>query len=248
MKLKNILVAAVFCIAALPGCQSGIVYDEVPESVYTNVNMGSGLVKVRVRELFTNKIWQVNHNDGKGQWLENWLAQTLISEGYQNGKDYTNNTGSDVTIMGKVLKPGETMFVQNTLEIVDDSSAPEGKKYIAHIFSPTKVTYTTPNKGHLFVASAFEGDKLQPEFVEEVEEGKYRSAVLPVRQDALVLEFIMEDIYANRVEPLNGAPTLGTPGDYTKPHRYMVINTTYRPEGVPETRRLYEIQVQLLEE
>jgi len=53
-------------------------------------------------------------------------------------------------------------------------------------------------------------------------------------------------MYAARVEPVNGAPTLGTPGDFTKPQQYMVINTTFRPEGAPETRRLYEIQVQLL--
>ena len=246
MKLKNILVAAVCCLTALSGCQSGLVYDEVPESVYTNVNLGSGLAKVRVRELFTNKIWQGNRNDGKGQWLENWLAQTLISESFQNGIDYTNNTGSDVTIMGKVLKAGETMFVQNTLEVVDDSTAPDGQKYIIHVFSPANVMYTTPNKGHLFVASAFDGDNLHPVFVEEVETGKYRSAIVPVRQDALVVELILEDMYACRVEPVNGAPALGAPADFTQPHQYMVINTAFRPEGAPETRRLYEIQVQLL--
>lgn len=246
MKLKKIMAAALLCVAALTGCQSGLIEDEVPESVYTNVNLGSGLAKIRVRDLFTNQIWQVNHNDGKGQWLENWLAQSLISEEYQSGKSYTNNTGMNITILGKVLKPGETMSVKNTLEVVDDSSAPGGKKYIVYVFSPTKVKYTTPNKGHLFVASAFEGKDVK--FVEEVQTGKYRSAILPVRQNLLVVEFIMEDIYANRVEPVNGAPALGTPGDYTKPQQYMVINTAFRPKDVPQTRRLYEIRVQLLEE
>ena len=64
----------------------------------------------------------------------------------------------------------------------------------------------------------------------------------------LVLEFIMADIYACKVEPVDGAPALGTPGDYTKPQKYLVTNTTFRPDGVPEYSRLYEIQVHLLDE
>lgn len=239
---------ATLCMAALASCTSGIVYDEVPESVYSDVELGAGLAKIRVRELFTNKVWQVNHNDGKGQWLEEFLAQTQISQGYQDGKDYINNTGSDVTIMGQVLKPGEKMFVQNTLEEVADNSAPDGKKYIAYLFSPTKVTYSTPNKGHLFVESAFANESVKPIMVEEVVEGKFRSIILPVRQNALVIEFILANQYASSVEPINGAPALGTPGDYTKPQQYMVINTAFRPTDAPEYKRLYELRVQLLDE
>ena len=247
MKIKNISAITITCLLILVSCTQGIVYDEVPESVYTELGLGSGLAKIRVRELFENKVWQVNYNDGQGQWLENYIGMTQISGGYEAGKDYTNNTGSDVTIMGKVVKPGEKMYVNNTLEEVADASAPEGKKYIVHMFSPTKARYTTPNKGHLFVESAFDKESVKPEMVDHVD-GKSQSIILPVRQDALVIEFILANQSACSVEPVNGAPTLGTPSDYTKPQQYMVINTAYRPAGIPQYRRLYEIHVQLLEE
>lgn len=249
MKIKTIFCLMSLFILTLSGCQSGIVYDEVPESVYSNVDLGTGYAKVRVRDLFHQKVWQVNHNDGKGQWLEDYLAQTQIGEGYQSGKEYINNTGKELTILGNTLMPGEKMIVRNKMEMVDDTSAPEGKRFIVHIFAPTTVTYQTPNKGHLFVKEAFVGETVQPiDFIEEVQEGMYRQIVMPVRQEALVLEFIMADIYACKVEPVDGAPALGTPGDYTKPQKYLVTNTTFRPDGVPEYSRLYEIQVHLLDE
>lgn len=249
MKIKTIFCLMSLFVLALSGCQSGIVYDEVPESVYSNVDLGTGYAKVRVRDLFHQKVWQVNHNNGKGQWLEEYLAQTQIGDGYLNGKEYINNTGKDVTILGETLKPGDKKMVQNKLEMVDDASAPEGKRYIAHIFAPTKVTYETPNKGHLFVKKAFDGEQIQPlAFEEEVEEGMYRKVTMAVRPEALVMEFILSDLYACKVEPVDGAPVLGTPGDYTVPQKYLVTNTTFRPEGAPEYSRLYEIQVHLLEE
>lgn len=247
MKIKNILLAITLCATTLSGCQSGIVWDEVPESVYSELDMGVGLVRNRPRELFVNKVWQVNHNDGKGQWLENYIARSQLSS-YETGMDYVNNTGSNVKILDKVLAPGEKMVIKNKLEIVDDKSAPEGKKYIAHIFTFDKVKYHTPNKGHLFVKSAFDKETVKPyAFVEEVQEGKFRYIVMPVKQTEMVLEFIMEDIYACKVEPVNGAPALGTPGDYTKAQQYLVINRAIRPKGVPEYRRLYEVRVHMLE-
>ena len=247
MKIIKIFLATMFCITLLGSCTSGLVYGEVPESVYSEVGLGGGLAKIRVRELLTNKVWQVNHNDGKGQWLKEYIAQTQISGDYQNGKDYTNNTGADITIMGKVLKVGETMNVKNAIEIVDDSAAPDGKKYIVHLFSPTMATYETPNKGHLFVESAFANDPVKPIMIDPVD-GKSIKIMLPVRQNALVVEFILANEKACRVDPVNGAPTLGTPSDFTKSHQYMVTNTAYRPDGAPEYSRLYEIKVQLLDE
>lgn len=247
MKIIKIFLATMFCITLLGSCTSGLVYGEVPESVYSEVGLGSGLAKIRVRELLTNKIWQVNHNDGKGQWLKEYIVQTQISQAYQDGKDYTNNTNADITIMGKVLKVGETMKVKNTIEEVDDSSAPDGKRYIIHLFSPTMVTYETPNKGHLFVESAFANDPLKPSLIDPVD-GKSTKMILPVRQEALVVEFILANDKACKVEPVNGSPTLGTPTDFTKSHQYMVVNTAYRPDGAREYSRLYEIKVQLLEE
>lgn len=247
MKIKSILFAITLGITTLSGCQSGIVWDEVPESVYSNLNMGTGLVRNRPRELFANKVWQVNHNDGKGQWLDNYIARSLI-DAFETGMEYTNNTSSNVTILNKVLTPGEKMLVKNTLEIVDDSSAPEGKKYIAHMFTFDKVKYHTPNKGHLFVKTAFDNEAVKPyAFVEEIQPGMFRYVVMPVKQKEMVLEFIMEDIYACKVDPINGAPKLGTPGDFTKPQQYLVTNTAIRPDGAPEYKRLYEVQVHMLE-
>ena len=99
----------------------------------------------------------------------------------------------------------------------------------------------------MFVESAFSGDPVQPVMVDPVD-GKSQSIILPVRQDALVVEFILANDSACRVDPVDGAPKLGTPGDYTLPQQYMVTNYAYRPDGVPQYKRLYEVQVQLLDE
>jgi hypothetical protein len=245
MKIIKVFLATIFCVTLLGSCNSGIEYIPAPESVYSEVGLANGLAKIRVRELLVNKIWQVNHNDGKGQWLKEHIVQTQTSQGYQDGRDFINNTDADITIMGKVVKVGETMRVKNTIEEVEDSSAPGGKRYIAHIFSPAVALYETPNKGHLFVESAFENDPVKPLLIDPVD-GKSTKMLLPVRQDALVVELILANEKACRVEPVNGAPTLGTPSDFTKPNQYMVINTSFRPDDVPEYRRLYEIKVQLL--
>lgn len=254
MKIKSILFAITLAVTTLSGCQSGIVWDEVPESVYSELDLGVGLVRNRPRELFTNKVWQVNHNDGKGQWLENYIARSLLSS-FETEMEYVNDTESNITILDKTLAPGEKMMVKNTLEIVDDSSAPEGKKYIAHVFSFDKVGYHTPNKGHAFIQSAFDNETVKPyAYFEKIEsetigakKDMYRYLVMPVKQNEMVLEFIMEDLYACRVDPVNGAPKLGTPGDYTKPQQYMVTNIAFRPDGAPEYKRLYEVQVHMLE-
>ena len=99
----------------------------------------------------------------------------------------------------------------------------------------------------MFVESAFSGDPVQPVMVDPVD-GKSQSIILPVRQDALVVEFILANDSACRVDPVDGAPKLRTPGNYTLPQQYMVTNYAYRPDGVPQYKRLYEVQVQLLDE
>lgn len=246
MKIKNLLFAFIFGITTLTSCQSGIVWDEVPESVYSNLELAGAMVRNRPRELFVNKVWQVNHNDGKGQWLENYLARSVM-DAIENGIEYTNNTGAPMTILNKTLAAGETMKVNNAKEIVDDSSAPEGKKHIIHVFTLDKVEYITPNKGHLFVKSAFDSESVKPTaYYEEVQDGMFRSVIMPVKINEMVLEFILDDQGACRVDPVNGAPKLGTPGDFTQPRQYLVTNTAIRPDGAPEYKRLYEIQVHVL--
>lgn len=246
MKIKSLLFAFTLGITVLSGCQSGLVWDEVPESVYSNLKLSGAMVRNRPRELFVNKVWQVNHNNGKGQWLENYLARSVV-DAIENGIEYTNNTGATMTILDKTLAVGETMTVKNTMEIVDDSSAPEGKKYIIHVFTLDKVEYITPNKGHLFVQSAFGSESVKPDaYYEEIQEGMYRSVIMPVKMNEMALEFILDDQGACKVDPVNGAPSLGTPGDFTQPRQYMVTNTAIRPDGAPEYKRLYEIQVHVL--
>lgn len=246
MKIKSLLFALTLGITTLSSCQSGLVWDDVPESVYSNLELSGAMVRNRPRELFVNKVWQVNYNNGKGQWLENYLARSVF-DAIENGIEYTNNTGAPITIVDKTLATGETMTVKNTMEIVDDSSAPEGKKYIIHVFALDKVEYITPNKGHLFVKSAFESESVKPYgYYEEVKEGMYRSVIMPAKMDEMVLEFILDDQGACRVDPVNGAPQLGIPGDFTLPRQYMVTNTAIRPDGAPEYKRLYEIQVHVL--
>lgn len=68
MKLKNIVLALTLGLTSLSGCQSGIVWDEVPESAYSELGLGSGYMRNRPRELFKNKVWQINYGTS-GQWL-----------------------------------------------------------------------------------------------------------------------------------------------------------------------------------
>ena len=246
MKIKNLIFTFVLGITVLSGCQSGIVWDEVPESVYSNLELAGSMVRSRPRELFVNKVWQVNHNDGKGQWLEKYLARSVM-DAIENGIEYTNNTGASMMILNKSLAVGETMTVNNIKEIVDDSSAPEGEKHIIHVFLLDKVEYITPNKGHLFVKTAFDTENVKPSaYYEEVQEGMFRSVIMPVKINEMVLEFILDDQGACRVDPVNGAPKLGTPGDFSQPCQYLVTNTALRPDGASEYKRLYEIQVHVL--
>ncbi|WFE86891.1 MULTISPECIES: DUF5018-related domain-containing protein [Parabacteroides] len=253
MKLKNIVLALTLGLTSLSGCQSGIVWDEVPESAYSELGLGSGYMRNRPRELFKNKVWQINYGTS-GQWLDYFLAKSYIPA-FLGETEYTNVTEGNITILGKTLAPGEKTMVKNTLEIVDDSSAPEGKKYIIHLFSYDKVGYGTPNKGHAFIKSAFDSESVKPyAYIEKIEsesagakEDMFRYVVMPVKQHEMVLEFIWANSYSCTVEPVNGAPQLGTPGDYTKPQQYLVKNIAIRPDGVPQAQRLYEVQVHLLE-
>lgn len=245
MKIINKLFALALCIVGLSGCQQGLVYDEVPESVYNDVSLTANLCKVEARELFTKKVWQVNYNGGKGQWVENMILTVNIGSTYQTGADYTNGTGADVTIMGKVVKPGETINVKNTMTIVDDASAPDGKLYVLNIFAKAKVEYKTPNKGHQFVESAFAGDAVKPIFV-DAKDGMAEKIILPADQKKLVVALLLANSSASSVESIDGAPGLGMPNDFSAPRRYLVVNTTKRPDGAPAASRLYEIRIQLL--
>ncbi|HAC22529.1 MAG TPA: hypothetical protein DCF91_10625 [Porphyromonadaceae bacterium] len=238
MKFKQILLLS--CIALMASCQKGLVYEDVPESVYSEVGVKSDLCNLRMRELFNQKIWQVNYN----KWTD-MILTVYIDAPYKAGGDYTNKTESPVTIMGKQVLPGETVKVKNIITAEDDASAPDGKKYILNVFAKPTAKYVTPNKGHLFAEFAFNGDPVIPTFVDLVD-GKTQTIILPTRQNDMIVEIILNDPGACEITPMGDSPKLGTPGDFTKPRQYMVTNISRRPDGQPAARKLYEVRVQVL--
>ena len=123
-----------------------------------------------------------------------------------------------------------------------DSSAPGGTLYVINVKANTKATYKTDNKGYLFDGSKF-SDSFQLGEVDEANPGMSQTVTLPVRQNEVIGELYLIDQYNCVVEAVNGAPALGTPADFTKAQRYLVKNICYRPEGVPQAQRLYEVRV-----
>ena len=133
-----------------------------------------------------------------------------------------------------------------------NSDAPDGTLYVINVKANTKVTYKTQNKGYLFVGSKFSGNY---EFVEPTtttiagtRETTAQRVILPVRQNEVIGELNVSNPYDNVVERVNGAPELGVPADFSKPARYLVKNIAYRPAGVPQVTRLYEVRVTFVDQ
>ena len=240
MKLASKLFITILGTALFTSCQKGLVYDEVPADVYEDVSLSTNLCKVETREIFTHKVDQVNYK----QWVDNMLLVSNIGLDYRSNTEYINNTGSDVTILGEVIKPGEKIMVQNKLTTEDEASAPDGKLYVINVFATARATYKTPNKGHVFVESEFQGEDIKFSTPGD-NEGQYQEASIPVDPTKLSVALLLNNSKACEVERVGDAPELGKPGDFSKPQRYMVVNITRRPEGEP-ARRLYEVRVQLL--
>ena len=66
---------------------------------------------------------------------------------------------------------------------------------------------------------------------------------LPVKQSEVIGELYLVDQYNCVVERVDGAPALGTPSNFSTPARYLVKNVCYRPAGVQQYTRLYEVRV-----
>lgn len=120
-----------------------------------------------------------------------------------------------------------------------DSSAPGGTLYVINVKANTSVVYSTANKGYLFDGNKFSGDfeLINPE------NNRSREVRLPVKQNEVVCEMHLVDAFNCYVERIGNAPELGTPADYTKPVRYLVKNLCYRPDGVDQVTRLYEVRI-----
>lgn len=86
-KIKNIYTGVFVMLAAMAttSCQTGLEYDDVPESYYTDVNLRSCWVSSRA--LFEDCLFAKNYNSGKGE------ITSAIG----------NCSGSNIIILGKVI-------------------------------------------------------------------------------------------------------------------------------------------------
>ena len=129
----------------------------------------------------------------------------------------------------------------------NNADAPGGKLYVVNVKANEHVSHSTPNKGHLFVGSKFSGDYEFDTPVTNTIDGKSETTsttvTLPVKKNQLIGEIYMTAQYDCVVERVDGAPELGVLADFTQPVRYLVKNICYRPAGVPQATRLYEIRV-----
>ncbi|MDO5570957.1 MAG: hypothetical protein Q4F97_05770 [Bacteroidales bacterium] len=217
MKILKSLAYTALMILPFTSCESGIEFEEVPESVYNEVGLSSNPALVEARELMKGKVCQIYYN---GQPYVDYIARKREIE------------------------------VSETLTEVDDANAPEGKLYRLTIEVPAKVTYSSPNKGNIFVASKFSSDAVVPEFSDPFTDSGvsgFMSATYPTDLSRLVLLLNLADYNACSVKPQNGAPTLGEPGDYSKPQQYIVINENKRPDGSGQRKRLYELVLKIKE-
>lgn len=221
---------AVLCGAlAFSSCEKGLVYEEAPEATYSEV--GIRYFAVRSRELFENKIYALNWD----RWVDNYIDTRAIG---RTDQPWKNNTDAPVTLSdGTVVQPGESA---GGIKVEKNAEAPGGELYVATVVATDHVTYQTANKGYVFDGSKFSGDF---ELVAPITDNRSEKVKLPVKKNELVVDFLFQQTYNCVLEPINNAPPMGKPGDFTKPQRYLVKNIAYRPAGIPQFTRMYELRV-----
>lgn len=225
---------------AFTNCEAGLTYDEAPESQYTKAEVSA--VTISARELFQDqKIYAVNWE----RWVDNYINTTTI--GGTADLKYKNTSGNVVTLNdGTKVQPGETVTVKSTRTEEPCEEAPDGKLYVFNVYAVDRATYSTANKGYLFVGSKFSGDF---ELVNP-NNGRAQQVILPIRKNELIGAFTLPSdgtTYDCVVETVGESPRLGQPGDFTKANlRYIVKNIAYRPAGVPQTQKMYEIRITFL--
>lgn len=227
---------------ATTSCQTGLEYEDVPESYYTDVDLRSCYVSSRA--LFEDCLFAKNYNGGKGE-ITSAIRQVDFSD---DATEWTNNTGSNYTLEdGTVVAPGQTVTISLGLDAMttrDDASAPEGKVYVLTYYIPSTVTYETPNKGYLFVGSKMP----QGYTLVDPTDDMSTKATAPVNTKQLVVTMVASQYNgdATTFTPLNDAPALGVPGDFSEPRQYLVKNNMRRPKGVAQSQRIYELHVVVL--
>lgn len=234
-------------VLLLSSCQKGLVYDDVPESVYNEVGLkgieSNLYVETSGRRIFTKNIRQVNF---MGQPL---VDAILLSNLSLNTVEYTNNTGSAMTISEATVQPGDKYKVANYIEEVPDANAPEGTLYVVHAYVNGTTTYKSPNNGNLFDLSTFGEDGHLSFLDEEIATGHpglYNKVTYPTDLKQLVVALILQDDACCYAYPQDNAPELGKPGDFSVPRRYLVVNENNRPDGSGQRKRLYEVKIEVL--
>lgn len=236
--IKNLYggVAILCATLAFTSCEAGVTYEESPENVYSEVGISS--ITISGREWFKGQIYASNWN----KWVDNYIDTQNISK--TSSFKWTNRTGNPYTLNdGTVVAPNETVELKSTRTEESCAEAPDGKLYVINMYAVDHATYVTPNKGYQFDASKFSGDF---ELL-NAENNRSQKVVLPVRKNELVGVISLTNYNYCDVEPVDGAPTLGVPADFTaKGQRYLVKNITHRPAGVEQYQRLYEIRLTFL--
>ena len=246
-KGRNISAGLLLVLASTmaTSCQLGIEREPAPEEYYTDVDLYTSLVYSRY--LFTDCVYGKNY--GK---YTTYIAQTSLQA---SSVQWTNNTGADYTVSvngePQVIANGQTVTIPNgtnNISTRDDASAPDGKVYVLTYYLLPKVTYSTANKGFLFDLNKYTGSD-HFELVNG-EDGKAEKVIGDVNPKQLVISLVPDSYQGTdmTLTPVNGAPALGTPADYSVPRQYMLKNEFYRPDGVPQAQRLYEVQVVMLPE
>ena len=76
-----------------------------------------------------------------------------------------------------------------------------------------------------------------------------QEVVLPVDKTQIVGELVLTNPYDCVVERVDNAPVLGQPADFSSlKARYLVKNICYRPAGVDQVTRLYEVRVTFVDQ
>lgn len=238
MKLLNKLYTAALGLLLLNSCQAGLEYEDVPESIYSNVDLAGNLCNIKARQLFENQIYATNWE----RWVPSYISTVTIGN-YQSGKEWKNTTAAAVTVGGVTVAPGQTVRLKNSLTTESLASAPGGNLYVVNLFADARANYKTANKGYMFDATKFSGDFA---LVAPILNGRSEQINMPVRKNEVIVEILLSQEYNCKVYPQDNAPELGKPGDFTQPRKYLVINESRLPAGVERAQRLYEVRITFL--
>jgi hypothetical protein len=215
MKIFKSLAFCTLMILPFTSCESGVEFEEVPESVYNEVGLADNPSLVEARELLKEKVCQIYYN---GQPYVDFIARTRDIEVSEKIEEVEEASAPE----GKVYRLIIEVPAKVTYECPN-----KGNIFVSSKFASDAVI---PEFSDPFTDSGVSG---------------FMKVTYPTNLTKLVLLLNLADYNACSVIPQNGAPILGAPGDYSKPQRYMVVNENKRPDGSGRRKRLYEIVIKI---